>query len=784
MIRHYITIAFRYFIKDKVYSVINLTGLALAVACSFLFVLWVQYENNYEHTHIHCKDIYRVLTVENMSGEQVKRATTPAPLGQVLVKEFPAITNATYLNVHRFPDVMVYNEQPYSAERAETNHQFFEVFSYEFLQGTPQTAFEGERPIVLSEEFAKKIFGATSGNIIGQPVYDRTRLWDNFKSEPPFIITAVVRLPKNTHIRFDVLVDAEKTSHHGNASRTWNGREHYTTFVQIAPNAAFNDATRTLLANYLTNHLPDDKRMLVFQPLTGIHLNPEVTDTNLSGEFGDPRTIFIFLTMAIFVLAIAIINYVNLSIARGANRSREAGIRKVGGAYRRELITQFLIESMIWAFTAMILAFLLAQIIIPWFSVVVGAELHITYSLRTFLTMFGLSLTVGLLAGSYSAFYLSSFRPVVSLKGGSLSGSKSTLRKTLLAVQLAISVFIILCTGVVYKQLYYIQNKDIGFNRFHVIGINTGLWYDVGNFKEEVLKNAHVEAMSIAAYSPFDMNWGATLHWDGKTSDADGDCNLIWCDPDYAEVFRLQMAQGDFLGSHLGWRHQTSEDSRAKVLNESAAKMIGNKDIIGKNVNGGKVVGVVKDFNFRSFHNKITPLIMEYNPENAGKVFIRISPENQKATLDYIRSVFQKFKKDSPFEYYFLKDEYKALYQKEFRLGRVFLYFSLLSIFISCMGVFSLVALMVKHRSKEVAIRKINGAEVIDIVALFAREFSALTVIAFVVASLFAWFAMHRWLQNYQYHISISWWIFAGALALILGLAMLSLIVQVYRAKA
>jgi ABC-type antimicrobial peptide transport system permease subunit len=248
-----------------------------------------------------------------------------------------------------------------------------------------------------------------------------------------------------------------------------------------------------------------------------------------------------------------------------------------------------------------------------------------------------------------------------------------------------------------------------------------------------------VEAVSIACYSPIDMNWGTALDWENKNSETEEACHLIWADWDYAKVFRLQMAQGSFLPENLGW---SERDHR--VINEAAAKIVGVTDIIGKKVNKGTVTGVVKDFNFRTFHEKITPLIIQHDPENSGKVFIRISPHNRKETLDYIRVVFQKFKKDTPFEYFFMEDEYMNMYQKEFRLGRIFLYFSLLSIFISCMGVFSLVAFMVKQRSKEIAIRKINGAMAADILMLFAREFSTLSVVAFVVASPFAWLAMTR----------------------------------------
>ena len=780
MIEHYFKVALRNFLKDKGYSIINLVGLSLAVACSFLFVLWVQYENDYESTHIHRKDIYRVLTIEESGGEWVKQSTTSLPLGKALTEEFSAVVNSTFIWIERFPDVLVHNEQPYSVVRGETDNNFFEVFTFEFLQGSPKTVFDGEHPIVISEDFAKKIFG-TSTDIVGQQLYDRYKLWGDGRDVQPFTITAVVRIPKNTHIRFDALTDTYKDSKHGSSNLTWS-RQRHTTFVRMEPNAVFDDNTRARMASYLNKHLPDNKRKLLFQPLTDIHLRPDVTDTNLSGEFGEPRYIFIFLTMALFVLVIAVINYVNLSIARSANRSREVGVRKVEGGYKRELVVQFFTESMLWSFVAMFLAFVLAEIIIPWFSGVVGSDLVISYTLRTIFTALGLCLLVGLLTGSYSAFYLTSFRPALILKGVSQTGSRSVMRKILLGTQLGISIFIMLCTCIVYKQLYYIQTKDIGFDRFNVIGINTGLWYGMGDFKKEVLKNANVEAVSNACYSPVDMNWVKKFTWEGKITETEEICNVIFADWDYAKVFKMQMTQGDFLPENMTWWQFATEESFSKVLNEAAAKIINKDNIIGTKVNNGKAVGVVKDFNFRSFHEKITPLIIEYDPESSGKVFIRISPHNKAETLKYIGEVFRKLKNDSPFEYFFMEDEYRAIYQKEFRLGRIFLYFSLLSIFISCMGVFSLVAFIVQQRSKEISMRKINGAKVADIVLLFAREFSILTVVAFVAASPFAWIAMNRWLQDYQYRTGIGIWIFAGVLLFIWLLTMATLLAQVHKA--
>ena len=783
MVIHYLKIAFRHFAKDKVYAVINLAGLSLALACSFLFVLWVQYENNYESTHLNRKNIYRVLTTEYVAGEWITRPNTYGLLSKTLTEEFPVLANATFLHVEPTPTVLVYNEQPYSAIRGEAGSQFFEVFTFEFLQGSPKSAFEGDRPIVISEDFALKIFGAGSGDVIGRPIYDRTRLWENFRSDPPFIVSAVVRIPKNSHIRFDALMNAEKTSKLGAAVRSWRGNAPYTTFVQIAPKATFNDDIRTRMADFLTKYLPNDKRKLIFQPLSDIHLNPQVRDTNLSGEFGEPRYIFIFLIVASFVLLIGIINYVNLSIARGVTRSREAGIRKVGGAFRHELVLQFLSESMLWSLIAMLFALLVTEMAIPWFADIMGGEISVDYSSRTILTTLGFSLFVGLLAGSYSAFYLSKFRPALGLNGGTPTGSKSALRKLLLGAQLAISIFIMLCTGIVYSQLHYIQNKDIGFDRFNVIGINTGPWYRIEEFKDEVLKIAHVEAVSIATQSPLGINHETTLDWEGKTNDTDVPCHIIFADWDYADVFRLQVTQGRFIpATRTVWGQGGDKDTYSLILNETAARMVGIQDILTTKVRQQDVVGVVKDFNFRSFHERITPLIIRYGAEVINKVYVRINPLNRKETLAQIREVFQKFKNDTPFEYFFIADEYMNMYQKEFRLGRIFLYFSLLSIFISCMGVFSLVAFMVEQRSKEIALRKINGAQVRDIMLLFAREFSILTIVSFVVASLVAWFAMNRWMESFQYRIDINWWIFAVILALIWLLAMLSLITQVYRA--
>jgi putative ABC transport system permease protein len=719
----------------------------------------VQYENNYESSHVFRNRIYRVLTTEYVAGEWITRPNTHGPLGMALKEEFPVLANATFLHVEPTPAVLVHNENPYSVIRGEAGSQFFEVFSFEFLQGSSQTAFEGERPIVISEDFAHKVFGAGNHDIVGQPIYERTRLWANFRSEPPYIVTAVVRIPKNTHIRFDALLNAEKTSRLGNAVRSWGAQTPYTTFVQLAAKAAFNNDIRMRMADFLTKFMPNDKRKLVFQPLTDIHLHSGVTDTNLSGELGELRYIFVFLIVALFVLLIGVINYVNLSIARGANRSREVGIRKAGGAYSHELIVQFMSESICWAVVAMLFAIVITEAVVPWFSGMMGAEFSVVYSFRTILMMLGLALFAGVCAGSYSAFYVSRFRSASGFTGSPAIGSKSALRKLLLGAQLAISIFIMLCTGIVYSQLHYIQNKDIGFDRYHVVGINTGLWYAIEEFKTEALKLANVEAVSIATQSPLGINHGSILNWEGKTDEADVACHIIYADWDYAHVFRLQMAQGRFIpATRTVWGEGGDPETFYLILNETAAKIVGIQNIFATKVNQTNVAGVVKDFNFRSFHERITPLIIRYSPEIANKVFIRINPHSQLETLNQIRALFLKFKTDNPFDFFYIEDEYKNMYQKEYRLRRIFLCFSLLSIFISCMGVFSLVAFMVEHRSKEIAFRKINGASVKDIVMLFAREFSMLTVAAFVVSSFLAWYAMNRWLHKCtEQQIEIRW---------------------------
>jgi len=334
----------------------------------------------------------------------------------------------------------------------------------------------------------------------------------------------------------------------------------------------------------------------------------------------------------------------------------------------------------------------------------------------------------------------------------------------------------------VYQQLFFIQNKDPGFDRFNVIRVNTGLWYAIEDFKQEVLRNAHVEAVSIAWCAPYEQRWPLDLNWDEKPPDTEARANLIFCDWDYAKVFKLQLVDGEFLPENIPWSYGHGAGALYRILNEAAAKIIGKENIVGTIVNSGTVTGVVKDFHFRSFHHSVTPIIMEYNPENMQNVFIRISPNNQKQTLDYIQNVFREMKKDSPFEYSFANDEYMAIYRKDFRLGKIFLYFSLLSIFISCMGIFSLVAFMVEYRSKEISIRKINGATMYDIILLFIREFSFLVCLAFVVAAPVAWYFMNRWLMDYHYRIKIGIFVFIGVLALIWVLCMFTLLIQVYKA--
>ena len=781
MLIHYLTVAIRNFRKDKGYSLINLIGLSLAVACCFLFLLWVQYEKNYESSHKNRDNIYRVASIWKQDGELMRSAELPGLLGRALVEEFPAIINSTFFYTYRSPAVLLYNEEPFNVLKSETDKHFFELFTFEFLQGSPATAFEGQNPIIISEELAKKIFGNDINNVVGQQVRPQYH--------PPHIITAVVRIPDNTHIRFDVLIEAKKSSGWLDAYKDWT-RSMYTTFVQIDPQANLSRVAKIQMADYLKKQLPDDKRKLFIEPLKDIHLHSLVDDQNLLGDMGEPRYIYIFLTTVLFVLIIAIINYVNLSIARGATRSREVGVRKVAGAYRWQLILQFFFEAFIWSLVAMLVAFALSEIFVKWFSNVMETPLKVAYNFRTLFTMFGLSIFVALLSGGYSAFYLSSFSPSITLKGGTSTGSKSLLRKRLLGIQLTLSAFILLCTCIVYKQLNYIQTKDPGFDRFNVIHVSTGYWYDIGDFKKEVLKKTNVEAVSIAYQSPFETKMGGYIDWERKAPDTETKVNMFYADWDYAKVFKLQLLEGDFLPENMTWWQYTNEESFSTIMNEAAAKIIGKQNIIGTKVNttgmsvdgNGNVVGVVKDFNFRTFHKKVTPLIIRYNPEAANDVFIRISPNNQKETLSYIQNIFMELRQDRPFEYSFVEDKYMAMYRKEFRMGKIFLYFSLLSIFISCMGVFSLVALMVEQRSKEISVRKINGAGVYDIIMLFIREFSIIICLSFMVAALFALFFMNNWLMDYHFRTNIGIIVFIGVLVLIWTLCMLTLFVQVYKA--
>ena len=792
MLDHYFKVAMRNFAKDKGYALINLIGLSFAVACSFLFLLWVQYEYNYESAHKNRDTIYRIISVVEQDGETVKRTNLPEPLGRALAAEFPAVMNATYLG-NPINNVFLFNQEPVRALQLTTDKNFFDVFTFEFLQGSPSSAFEGAIPVIISEEFAKKLFGNNIAdvNIVGQVIHQRIR--PTVQREPQqYAITAVVRIPKNTHIRFDALFLAEKLYSADSNPFSWTASS-VTTFIQVN-RTAFNEVAKQQMSDYLLKHLPEDKRKLTFEPLTNIHLHSQVEmNPAIYGEMGSPRYIYIFLTLAFFVLIIAIINYVNLSVARGANRSREVGIRKMAGAYRRELILQFLFESFIWSLVAMLVAFALSEILVAWFANVIETPLTIAYNARTLLTAFGLAVFVTLLSGGYSAFYLSSSRPSITLKGGSSSGSKSQLRKTLLGIQLTLSALIILCTCIVSKQLHYMKTRDIGFDRFNVIRISTENWRgnDYADFKQEVLRNVNVEAVTNAWQAPFEAWYSPELNWEGKNLDADATCHVCAVDWDYAKVFKLQLLEGSFLPENMLSGENANEESRSKVLNETAAKMIGLQNIIGTHVFvgihdkvGGKVVGVVKDFHIQQsrVHSTSPPMLFEYNPPVQHLVFIRISPHNQKATIEYIRNIFREFKKDIPFDYSFVTNDYMALYRNEFRMGKILLFCSLLSIFIACMGMFSLVAFMVEHRSKEICIRKINGAEMVDIISLFVREFSLLVCISFVLAAPVAWYFMHRWLMDFDYRIRIGVFIFLGVFAFIWILCMLTLVIQVYKA--
>jgi putative ABC transport system permease protein len=780
MIKNYMKIAFRNLIKHKAFSLINISGLAIGMACCLLIIIFVQDELSYDKFNARADRIYRMTSEENRRGVIANYPLVFSGVPCALQNDYSEVLNFVRfdprLNVLiNSGDKKFYEERLFYADAS-----VFEVFTFPLVKGDPDTALKEPYSIVLTEKMAEKYFGS------GDPM-SQTLMIDN---EHDYKITGILKkIPRNSHIKFDFLASmATLEAQDPRYGKLWAWNCY--SYLLLPEGFSYLDLEKKF-PDFIRRHRGEkavEAYTFSLQPLTSIHLH-----SHLAYEIeanGDIRYVYIFSAIAFFILLIACINFMNLSTARSANRAKEVGVRKVLGADRIRLTKQFLGESLFLSLTALPVAAALVELFLPAFNVMTGKELRIDYfgNSVVFIGLIGILLFVGIVSGSYPAFFLSTFRPSEVLKGKLRAGTGSSLfRKVLVVVQFTISIILIAGTIIIYTQLDFIRNKKLGFDKEQVVVMpvsRSGIGQNFEAFKRELLQNPGIESVCGSTSLPSLLPTRSVFIPEGVEEGERLPLRNVLVDYDFIKTFGMEIIEGrDFS------RDFATDMKEAFIINETARKEFGWDSAVGKrliDLDGpkGHVVGVVKDFHFRSKHQKIEPLILSLLPSSRYVYFVsvKIKSSNLRDTLNFLKDRWQAFSPGWPFDYFFLDDNFDRLYKSEDRLRQVFLTFTFLAIFIACLGLFGLAAFSAEQRTKEIGIRKVLGATVSNILILISREFTKWILVANLIAWPIAYFAMHRWLQNFAYRVSIGWWVFIAAALLALGVALFTVGFQAVKA--
>jgi len=770
-------IIIRNFIHKPVYSFITFTGFTIGVMASLLIYLWVHNELSYEKFHPDYERIYRVLTLAMEGDEVVKSAGCYRPVAKTLKMTYPQIEYATYLSFDSEDSPLKKEKggENIEARCISTNDDFFAVFGgFTFIEGTPEKAFSHPSNAVLSEEVARKLFG-------NEPALGKTVISDKYDEEI-YTVSGVVRIPKQSHIDFGFVV-SEKNRRYAMIADSWGDKAHVHVYIKLAQNAKIDDN----FLNGITNHLSRFSRFsdkLVFQTLTDIHLHTNYQTYLYDKNISSFKYVWVFSGLALLIILMAVLNFSVLSVARSSERSTEIGIKKVCGARRQDIIRQFMGEAVFQTVAATLIALFLIWLFLPSFNVFTGQNLSFRLSFGLIFNLCLLTILIGIVAGIYPSLYLSSQKPLRIFRGGNQTGSKRNFTRLLVVIQFSIATFFIIATTVFVKQLIYIQGKDLGFDRRNIIVIPTGLWYGNEAFKAELLRNPNILSVSATAFAPVDFGWQVRLAVNHGGRIDSIRASILWVDEDFAKTYKLQIVKGQFLQMDFKgfWKAQEADTGRKSggeshlslpvVINETAEKMIRFDNPVGQRIGDYVIVGVMKDFHFRPLHYPIGPLIMTNDPQNIGTMNVRIADKNRAETLKYIRDNYQKYRNSRGFSYSYFDDLMALKYQDEVRLRNLTMIFSLLAIIISMLGILGMAVFSCDRRTKEIGIRKANGATFHEIMVMLNKEFLKWVIIAIVIACPIAWYVLQRWLENFAYRTEISWWIFvlAGCLAMVIAL--------------
>ena len=798
MFSNYLTAAFRNLKKHRFYSFINILGLSIGLTCFILISLYVKDELTYDQFHSDAENIYRMDFSGSINGNEFVTALASVPAAETMINDFPEVIDATRFRTRgeRLIKVKGSNQNFKEEKVTYADANFFQFFDFELLQGDEETVLERPNTIAISEKVAKKVFG--NENPIGQTLV--------MSNEFDFEVTGVFAdMPAQSHFHFDLILAMEGLDE---AKQKFWMSFNFNTYLKLQPGTS-PSTIETKLPGIIEKYIGPEIQQFLGKSLeefaetgdyAGFYLFP-LKDIHLYsdklGELepnGDINYIYIFSAIALFILLLACINFMNLATARSASRAKEVGVRKTMGAYRSHLIYQFLFEAILICIVSFLIALGLSAIALPGFEELAKKTFFLAdlFSPVFVGALAGTILLVGIMAGSYPAFYLSKFRPVEVLKGKLTLGMKSGgLRSVLVVLQFTVSIIMIVGTAIVFDQLSFIQNKKLGFEKDQIIMIDDP-WLmgdKVDAYKTEALRNTKVLKGTIATFLPVNTTNNNNLWFKGQTAGS-GDNHVFHnyrIDEDYLETLGMELVAG------RNFSREFPNDTTKILINESAARQLGFDDPINQFMStyGGsqenpttdvfQVIGVVKDFHYRSLRDRIDPLIFTLD-DSRGYISFKLSTEDISGTISFLRTKWDEFAPGQPFEYEFLDDEFSAMYESEEQIGDIFSVFAILSIFIACLGLYALASFTAEQRTKEIGIRKVLGASIQSIISLLSKEFSILVGISIIIASGTAYFLMNEWLADFEYRttLNITTFLLAGAVAFVI--ASLTMGSQAYQA--
>lgn len=774
MIFNYLKVALRNLKKQKGYSLIHIFGLALGLACCILIFMWVQDELNFNSYHKNAKNIYRVEQNFVYSDGIFHINVTAYPCAPVFKDKIPEVVNACRIDQAEI--LLRYKDKAfYEAKVIGTDQAYFEMFNSEFIRGNSSTALIQPHSIVINDEIAEKYFG--NENPIGRTV--------TINNKFDFVVTGVFKkLPHNVSTDFQIAFPFEFFKDLDSYTDNWDYNNIYT-FVQLNPNADLNSVSKKF-TSLKGEYSPESNGDFVLDQLSQMNL---YSHFGFGQSTGNIKYVYMFSVIAIIVLLIACINFMNLSTARSANRAKEIGLRKVVGVNRSGLIVQFFGESLLMSLIGLIGALIIVVLMLTEFNELTGKEIALSSLTSTSFIIGILSITVltGLIAGIYPALYLSSFKPVSIIKGEKTRSKKSSaFRKALVIIQFSLSVFLIISTIVVYNQMVFMQAKDLGYDKENLIYINMrgDLSKNYEAIKSEFRSTKGVTSVSGTSYPPHRMTAnGDGAEWDGKDPDQRVLIGGNFVDYNYCSTMKIKILEGRDFSEEFPTDLVSNEDTVGGFLvNEEVVKTMGltNKRAIGARFDNfgcaGKIVGVMKDFNFKSVTTKIEPMAFALVPDYLQYVVVRLAAGNIFNSINNLEEAWKKVEPNYPFDFKFLDEELDGMYRTEKRMFGLLKYFSIFAIIIACLGLFGLAAFSAEQKTKEIGIRKVLGASELNLIYLLCREFVILVAIANLIAWIFSYYASKKWLEDFAYRINItpSFFLFAGLLSIIVAILTVS----------